>query len=351
MSDDTIRHRILVIGASYGLLPAAKIAAAGHAVTVAGRPDEVEGIARDGIAIAFDRDRVLRPPMGGQGVSLAVPEGVDPDGYDLAILAVQEPQARAPELAGLLGRLGPRLPVASVMNMPPPPFLDRIGTLCGLSRAGAYASAGTWSQLSSEQITLAGPDPQVFRPDPAHPGHLQVTLASNFKFAPFARPADQAVLARIARDASRVRADWGPVPVHLLARGSLFVPLAKWPMLVTGNCRCLSPAGAAPVAIAEAVTRDIAASRLLYDAVNAALREVGAPEAALVPFESYRAAAARLTRPSSLARALAAGAREVERIDLIVLELLRAVTAPRAATALMAEVSAGISEALRRNRD
>lgn len=45
----------------------------------------------------------------------------------------------------------------------------------------------------------------------------------------------------------------------------------------------------------------------------------GAAADDIVPFTAYAAAARQLTRPSSLARALAAGATAVERIDLMVL--------------------------------
>lgn len=43
-----------------------------------------------------------------------------------------------------------------------------------------------------------------------------------------------------------------------------------------------------------------------------------------MPFAAYAKAALGLTRPSSLARALASGASRVERIDLLVMRLLAA---------------------------
>jgi hypothetical protein len=43
----------------------------------------------------------------------------------------------------------------------------------------------------------------------------------------------------------------------------------------------------------------------------------------MVPFASYAETAARLVRPSSLARALAAGATQVERIDKLLTALLK----------------------------
>jgi hypothetical protein len=45
---------------------------------------------------------------------------------------------------------------------------------------------------------------------------------------------------------------------------------------------------------------------------------MGASPADLVPFEKYAAAADGLAKPSSAARALAAGATHIERVDMIV---------------------------------
>ena len=47
--------RTLVIGASYRLLPAPKIAASGHPVTVVGYTDEISAIASDIVRIDFGK--------------------------------------------------------------------------------------------------------------------------------------------------------------------------------------------------------------------------------------------------------------------------------------------------------
>jgi hypothetical protein len=341
------RHSVLVIGASYGLLPAAKIAAAGHHVTVVGRAEEVSTIITDGVAIEFSAKKILRPPLGKNGLSFCVPSAVNPDDFDIAFLAIQEPQAKAPELRALLARIGDSLPVASIMNMPPPPFLARIPNLPADIDRDAYQCPDAWAPLPMDRLTLASADPQVFRPDARRPGHLRVTLASNFKFAPFVRPEDQTILERIARDASRAQQPWGRPPVHLLARGSIFTPLSKWPMLVTGNCRCVTEYGV-PLSIREAVHSDPASSRLLFEEVNHCLKAIGAPPASLVSYDAYAQAAARLTRPSSLANGIAAGVTAVERIDLLVLGLLHSQSADTRAIEIMATVSTRITTALGR---
>lgn len=350
--------RTLVIGAGYGLLPAAKIALAGHPVTVVARPAEARALRSSGVEIRFaDSAHLLRLPVAADTVSanrspglhLGTPDDIDPTAFDIAFLAVQEPQAADPPLRALLARIGDGVPVVSIMNLPPPPFLDRVPGLPDSLLAGVYGDPAVWAPIPAARLTMASPDPQAIRPDPAQPGAVMVSLASNFKLAPFARAQDQAVLARLARDASRGTVGGARVPVNMVTRGSIFVPLSKWPMLVTGNCRCVQ-AGATPIPLADAVHRDLATSRMLYDAVNAALGRLGAPDRALVPFDSYLAAARRLRHPSSLARGLANGACHVERIDRLVLNLLRAVDAPRSAQTEMEAVSARIDAALARNR-
>jgi hypothetical protein len=62
----------------------------------------------------------------------------------------------------------------------------------------------------------------------------------------------------------------------------------------------------------------LAASRSIYDFVLDVCIKTGASRDALVPFEKYAAAAESLTRPASAARALNAGALNIERADKLV---------------------------------
>src|SRR3984957_7250720 len=110
----------------------------------------------------------------------------------------------------------------------------------------------------------------------------------------------------------------GPIdlPVKLKVHDSIFVPLAKWAMLITGNYRCVTKDAA--VMIKEAVHTDLAASRQIYDWVRELCIKMGASPDDLVPFDKYAAAANGLVRPSSAARALFAGAPNIERVDRLV---------------------------------
>src|SRR5439155_9632858 len=92
-------------------------------------------------------------------------------------------------------------------------------------------------------------------------------------------------------DAVRYNGREGPIelPVKLRVHDSIFVPLAKWAMLLTGNYRCVTEDGA--VDIKDAVHRDPATSRAVYNWVCGLCEKLGASANDLVPFEKYAAAA------------------------------------------------------------
>jgi hypothetical protein len=169
-------------------------------------------------------------------------------------------------------------------------------------------------------MTLCSPDPQAFRPPEEAPNVLQVGLPTNFKVARFASDAHNAMLAQLDADiaAARLLVDGESLdlPVKLKLHDSLFVPLAKWSMLMTGNYRCVLADTVQP--IEQAVHADAEQSRAVYDWVSDLCQLLGAAADDMVPFEKYAAAAKGLLKPSSAARALAAGATHIERIDLLI---------------------------------
>src|SRR5690606_7812193 len=106
------------------------------------------------------------------------------------------------------------------------------------------------------------------------------------------------------------------LPVKLRVHDSLFVPLAKWTMLLAGTYRCVTPDGMRTAQ--EAVHSDNGTSRSVYNFVNYLVVRLGANPNDLVPFEKYAAAAQSLSRPASAARALQSGAPNIERADKLV---------------------------------
>ena len=124
------------------------------------------------------------------------------------------------------------------------------------------------------------------------------------------------MLKQLETDIANVKIDGKDVPVKLRVFESLFVPMAKWSMLLTGNYRCVTIDGAQ--AIRDSVHGDLGASADMYAWVDTLARSLGADASDQVPFEKYANAAQSLLKPSSVARAIESGAKKIERVDLLV---------------------------------
>ncbi len=314
--------RILVLGASYGSLFGTKCAMAGHSVTLVCRSATADLINRSGTEVRLTLKgeaaaRRIRSTALAGTIDAASPAEVDPADYDFAVLAMQEPQYGSPDMRALMKKLADTaIPCLSLMNMPPLPFLKRISAIDTGALAGAFTNIGIWDRFDPEAMTLCSPDPQAVRPANEPANILQVNLATNFKAAEFGVAEYNKLLHRLAGDIDHVRLAGMDVPVKLRVHDSMFVPLAKWPMLMTGNYRCVTSGN--PIAIRDAVLSDPALSRDIYDSVAAIVTRIGALPDDLVAFDKYAAAAEQLARPSSVARALAEGAPLVERVDRLI---------------------------------
>ena len=206
------------------------------------------------------------------------------------------------------------------MNMPPLTYLQRIPGLKTDALQACYTDPTVWNGFEPGLVTLASPDPQAFRPPDQGKNVLQVGLPTNFKAARFDHDAPTALLRELEADidAARFDAGEGPIeiPVKLKVHEFIFVPLAKWPMLIAGNYRCIRAGGAIP--IRDAVHGDIDKSKAVYQWVSELCQELGADQEDLVPFDKYAKAAEGLAKPSSAARALFSGAAHIERVDCLV---------------------------------
>jgi len=317
-----MKHNILIFGASYGSLLATKLLLGGHDVKMVCTPAEAELFNKEG-------SRVRMPVKGRDGLvevdsrklpgklSADVPTAIKLSGYDLVVLGMQEPQYRSPGVRELLDAVAKaKLPCMSIMNMPPLPYMARIPGVDVKAIESCYTDASVWKSFDANFMTLCSPDPQAFRPPEEKLNVLQVRLPTNFKSARFPSDAHTAILKRLAADVEAARFDGMELPVKLKVHESVFVPLAKWAMLVSGNYRCVTKTGIRP--IKEAVHSDLEASRTMYSWVVKLCVSLGADEKDLVPFEKYAAAAQSLGSPSSAARALDAGAPNIERVDRLV---------------------------------
>jgi hypothetical protein len=321
-----MKSNVLILGASYGSLFGTKLLMAGHDVSLVCTKSTADLINRDGT--------VVRMPVKGQAelvdissrslpgtLSASAPEDADPRKFDLIVLGMQEPQYGSSGVRELMGRAGKaRKPCLAIMNMPPLPYLNRIPGLSTDSLLGCFTDAAVWDGFDPKLTSLASPDPQAFRPADEPKNVLQVGLPTNFKAARFEAEEPTALLRRLEADIEGARFDAGAgpleIPVKLKVHDSIFVPLAKWPMLITGNYRCVRKDDM--ISIRDAVHGDLGKSREIYESVSNLCTGLGADTDDLVPFDKYARAAEGLGKPSSAARTLFGGAANIERVDCLV---------------------------------
>ena len=315
-------YNVLIFGASYGSLLATKLLLAGHNARMVCTAAEAELFNKDGAIVRM-------PVRGREGLvevrsrdlpgklSACTPGEARTEGHDLVVLGMQEPQYRSPGVRELLDAVAKaKLPCMSIMNIPPLPYLARIPGVAVEKMRECYTDPTVWDSFDPKMMTLCSPDPQAFRPPEEKVNVLQVRLPTNFKSARFESDAHTAILQRLEADVESARFEGIELPVKLKVHDSVFVPLAKWAMLLTGNYRCIQKDGIRP--IKEAVHSDVETSRAIYNSVVKLCVSLGASEKDLVPFEKYAAAAQSLLTPSSAARAIAGGAPNIERTDKLV---------------------------------
>src|SRR5450432_4063613 len=213
----SIPYKILILGASYGSLLGTKIALAGHEVHLVCLPVEADLINKEGAIV-----RELLDAVANAGV-----------------------------------------PCMSIMNMPPLPYLARIPSIDVTACRNCYTDAAVWDSFDPKLMTLCSPDPQAFRPPEEKVNVLQVRLPTNFKSARFGSDAHTAILRRLEADIEAARFEGMEIPVKLKVYDSVFVPLAKWAMLLAGNYRCIQKDGIRP--IKDAVQSDLETTRLVYN--------------------------------------------------------------------------------------
>ena len=265
-------RNILILGASYGSLLATKLLMAGHNVTLVCRKNTAELINRDGTEVRIKlRDEAVHRAIFSRDqpgkLDAVTPQDVDVSRYDLVGLAMQEPQYTNHTIRVLMVKIAAAgLPCLSIMNMPPLPYLKRIPALAGMELEEAYTNAQVWERFKPGLVTLCSPDPQAFRPPEEAPNVLHVGLPTNFKAAAFEDAKHNALLRELEAGIDAVKIDGQDVPVKLKVFDSLFVPLAKWSMLLTGNYRCITPNEPRP--IRDAVHADLKLSQSIYDHVD-----------------------------------------------------------------------------------
>src|SRR5881394_839586 len=284
-------YNILILGAAYGSLLASKMLFGGHKIHHVCLPAEADLINSEGFRVRLPvkgrKDPVLLDSQKLPGkVTASGAAGVNPKDYDLICLAMQEPQYRSPGVRELLDAVAKSgVPCMSIMNMPPLPYVKRIPGLNYDALKPAYTDPSVWDNFDPSTITLNSPDPQAIRPPEEKVNVLMVTLPTNFKVARFDSEKSTAMLRQLEQEIDAVRYDTPEgkieLPVKLRVHDSIFVPLAKWAMLLAGNYRCITKDGMRTAQ--EAVHSNLEEARSVYNFVFDLCVKLGAAPADLVP--------------------------------------------------------------------
>ena len=320
-------YNVLIMGASYGSLLGTKLLLAGHSVTLVCTARTADLINTEGTVVKMrvrGRDELVHIDSKKIDTSLRadVPSEINPKDYDLVVLGMQEPQYGLSGVRELLDNVAKaKVPAMAIMNMPPLPYLARLPGLDVDALLPSFTDPSVWKKFEPGLVTLASPDPQAFRPLGEGKNVLEVSLPTNFKVARFESDAHTDMLKKMQNDIEEIEFSLPdnstiPLPVKLKVFNSLYVPLAKWSMLITGNYRCIQKKDM--VSIRDAVHVDLEESKRVYQWVVDLCVKMGADEADMVPFDKYAAAATGLSKPSSGARAVFNGAANIERVDSLV---------------------------------
>ena len=315
-------YNCLILGASYGSLLGTKMLMAGHNVTLVCRQRTANLINSEGTKVRLklrgeNEFRTIDSKNLPGKLNACSPQNLIASDYDIVGLAMQEPQYAHHTIRTVMIRIAEeKIPCVSIMNMPPLTFLKRIPGLNTSSLGASYTDPTVWDRFDPDFMTLCSPDPQAFRPPEEQANILQVGLPTNFKAAQFENLKANKILKQLEEDISAVKIDGKDVPVKLRVFDSIYVPLAKWSMLLTGNYRCITRSE--PRSICDAVHSDLSKSQSIYEFVDKLAQRLGADPSDAVPFEKYANAAESLLNPSSAARSVAAGAPFIERVDVLV---------------------------------
>ena len=246
-----MKTNVLILGASYGSLFGTKLLMAGHSVSLVCTRPTADLINREGTIVRF--------PIKGRESLLDVSSKQLPG----ALSATHSGRRRSRQIrsgrarhAGsairrqgvreLMGRVGQSRVALSGDHEHAAAALSETHsrTFPRIHSRACYADPGVWDGFDPTLTTLASPDPQAFRPPDQPKNVLQVGLPTNFKAARFDAEKPTALLRNLETDieASPVRLGRAvaiEIPVKLKVHDSIFVPLAKWPMLMAGNYRCI----------------------------------------------------------------------------------------------------------------
>lgn len=316
---------ILIFGASYGLLIACKLLLAGYNVKVICTQEEAEILNKDGFIVKLqgylNKEITISSNELDGKIFAQTPDNMSIENIKLVFLAMQESQYFDVKIKNLMSKIADKkIPTISVMNMPPFTYLKNFNILEMDNIKNLYQSYEVWEKFDKNFFTHSSPDPQILKPEIKKINLINVRLASNFKISNFKDNASANLLenvcskvnnSRLVKKNSKIR-----IPVKLNVFNNLFIPMTKWPMLITGNYRCLTETGI--ITIKEAVFKNLEESKQIYEDVLKLCLLLGANEEIMINFKTYLNAVEKLNSASSVAKAVESGNKNIERVDKLI---------------------------------
>ena len=321
---------ILIYGASYGILVASKLMLAGYDVVCVCKKEEADLINNEGFSLEIDsylkKKVILKSEKLNGNIKAIQPESINLDNVKLVFLAMQEAQYHNSAILDSLSLIAKKkIPTISIMNIPPSIYLKnfKINENDYQELSVAYKNFNLLNKFDINFITHSSADPQIFKPFSNLNNYISVRLASNFRIAKFRDKSSAELIEKISNQIKISRYILNNkktrIPVYLNLYDSNFVPISKWPMLITGNYRCLN--NNQLMSIEEVVSQNIGLSKEIYDDVQMLCRSLGASDEELIKFETYLKVAKKLISPSSVARLAFAKNKNFERLDKLIKSL------------------------------
>lgn len=310
--------KVLILGSNYGLLVAAYLRERNIYFDIFTTLEEAQILKANGFKFIYKNEicTVVRPDNSWSIFSQI--DLIHSEKYDLVIFAMQEPTYALPSLEPLVKKINANLPILSVMNIPPACFIrDDLG-LDNVNFSGVYHGPLFMGHLSTNKFIHASAEPQIFCN--GNDGNFHIRLGGTFRCSSF----DQKIESKLAQLLLKPIAN-SKLPVNFKSYFSPWVSVSKFPMLITGNYRCIS--NGVLSSICDAVHQNLELSEAIYFEVANGLRALGAPRNSIVPFKNYLHASKDLTSPSSVSKSLMSG-RSIERTDKLVQRIFHAYQLP-----------------------
>ena len=231
--------------------------------------------------------------------------------YLIAYLGMPEFAYDEPRIKEILKILvEKKLPMISLMNLPPYQYLKKINFFIDLKKT---YNKNFLMNIPSKNLTHASTEPQIKRKK----NIIFLNHAGTLRISKFSSKKNNLALNEAISSFNSITKN--SIPLKIRMYDSLWVSLNKLPMLMTGNYRCFD--GKKYYSIRKAVNNNKTLSKKIYDLVVRCLILAGAKKKNFIPFNIYLKNIKTLNQISSVARSVK-NKKNIERVDVLVRQIL-----------------------------